>query len=46
MLRAVRILPGKSAKPARSFSWERYCSLWRPLRPARRCADRERSVPP
>ena len=46
MLRAVRILPGNSATADRSFFPDRYCSLWRSLRPVRRCADRKRSGPP
>jgi len=46
MLRAVRVLPGNSAKAERSFFPDRYCSLWRPLRPVRRYADRERLGPP
>ncbi|AHF94131.1 hypothetical protein OPIT5_06135 [Opitutaceae bacterium TAV5] len=44
--RAVRILSGKSACADRSFFPDRFCSLWRPLQPVRRCADRERSGPP
>ena len=45
-LRAVRVLPGNAAKAARSFFPDRFRSLWRPLQPRRRCADRERSGPP
>lgn len=46
LLRAVRVLSGKSAWADRSFLTERFCSLWRPLQPVRRYADRERSGPP
>lgn len=46
LLRTVSILPGKAAKAARSFFTDRCRSLWRPLLPRRRCADRERSGPP
>jgi hypothetical protein len=46
MLRAVRVLPGNSAWAERSFFPDRFCSLWRPLQPFRRYADRERLGPP
>ena len=45
-LRALRVLPGKSAWAERSFFPERFRSLWRSLRLGRRYADRERSGPP
>ena len=45
-LRAVRVLSGKSACADRSFFPDRFCSLWRPLQPVRRYANRERSGPP
>jgi len=37
---------GQRRKGGTSFFRERFCSLWRPLQPRRRCADRERSGPP
>lgn len=46
LLRAVRVLSGKSACADRSFFPDRFCSLWRPLQPVRRYADRERPGPP
>lgn len=46
LLRAVRVLAGKSACADRSFFPDRFCSLWRPLQSVRRYADRERSGPP